>query len=745
MCRRGWVGLAFILAAATTGAATYTWDTAPGTAGVQDGSGTWDTATANWYDGTNHTWNNSGGDTAELKNLQGGPRTYTVALGGPITIGGLSFTASSGHYAYTVAADVSGVLNLGLASTPISADVQGVITAPVGGTGGLTTGGTGTLYLSSANSYAGQTAVSSDLRLRHSSALGTAAGGTTINAGGTLTFDNTFAGSGDCPDAIVLNGGRLTNNAPTTVTCSGKVTVQADSRISALNFGGRQFTFTGGIANNGVTLDMTIDSGGSGITRFNLDSVLSGSGTVNFGNCTAYLTSANTFTGALVASNSVLYVPTAGALGAAPLTLENGSELRIQNNVDPGSAQITLNNGTIWAFQNHMTLDTPIVLTGPGTIRSHNYGSNATLQDNTIRLGGNTLTLLNATANPGYGNLYVYDKITGSGSVVMGNGADTGTFWLYNTANDYTGSTTINSGRLMVQNDGVIPAGSDVVVNSPHSQALYVQNVSLTVGSLSGTGFVNTAASGALSVGYNNTSTSFGGKITGGGSLTKIGTGSLTLSGANSYTGATTVNGGTLFVHGTITSDTTVKSGATLGGGGATRAVTVEGGGTLSPGNSPDQILIGGNLTLAAGSNYLVEIVTGSMPGDGITGYDQAVVAGILSVDGANLLVTANASGIGLRRGQELVILDNDADEAVVGLFSGLAEGASLTVAGVPFFTVSYLGGTGNDVVLISLVPEPASTGLVLLGAAGLLRRRRHRTGGAGDLSRGWRRGNSSR
>jgi autotransporter-associated beta strand protein len=77
------------------------------------------------------------------------------------------------------------------------------------------------------------------------------------------------------------------------------------------------------------------------------------------------------------------------------------------------------------------------------------------------------------------------------------------------------------------------------------------------------------------------------------GSLTKTGLGTLTLSGANSYTGATTVAAGALIINGAVASTSVVVNGS-LGGSGVMANATLSGSGSINPGNSP------GILTAAA-------------------------------------------------------------------------------------------------------------------------------------------------
>lgn len=155
------------------------------------------------------------------------------------------------------------------------------------------------------------------------------------------------------------------------------------------------------------------------------------------------------------------------------------------------------------------------------------------------------------------------------------------------------------------------------------------------VGSLAGSGHVSLGA-GALTVGANNQSTAFGGRIQGAGGLSKTGTGTLTLSGANSYTGLTRLDNGTLLLNGTLAGPVTVVGGTLAGNGAISNAVVVQAGGTLSPGASLGILTVTGPLTLAGTTRMELKKTTTGMG----TSCDQVRGIGALTY-GGTLSVTA--------------------------------------------------------------------------------------------------------
>ena len=174
-----------------------------------------------------------------------------------------------------------------------------------------------------------------------------------------------------------------------------------------------------------------------------------------------------------------------------------------------------------------------------------------------------------------------------------------------------------------------------------------------------------------------------------GGSLVKTGTGTLMLSGANTYTGPTVVNQGKLVVNGSIVSDVTVDNGGELGGTGQIGALTVGNGGVYAPGNSIGTQTVNGAFTLGSGAVYRVEANAQGQS-------DKVVVKGAVNLTGATLRVLA-ANG-NYKPRTDYVIIDNDGGDPVNGSFASVTTNLAFLTPAV--FTN---GGDGNDVVLTLL------------------------------------------
>ena len=129
--------------------------------------------------------------------------------------------------------------------------------------------------------------------------------------------------------------------------------------------------------------------------------------------------------------------------------------------------------------------------------------------------------------------------ISGSGGLVK---QGTGTMTLTG-ASSYGGATNTNAGTLQAGAANTLSASSAHTVSA--GAVLDLNNFNQTVGSLAGAGNV-TLGSATLTAGGDNTSTTFSGVISGSGGLVKQGTGTMTLTGANSYSGGTTVSAGAL-------------------------------------------------------------------------------------------------------------------------------------------------------------------------------------------------------
>jgi autotransporter-associated beta strand protein len=296
----------------------------------------------------------------------------------------------------------------------------------------------------------------------------------------------------------------------------------------------------------------------------------------------SFVNSSNTlqFTGAGIISNN----------GNAGVGITNNGTINFNNNSTAGSAGITNNfgGGTI-NFNNNSTAGNAFLRTFTGTI---NFNNNSTAGNAVIGNGLNEPFFpasLNFNNNSTAGNATIFnglqDHLAFFGNSTAGNAAISSVI----STTDFSGSSGPNGDHK------------------------------LSAGSIAGGGSFLLGAN-QLTVGGNNQSTEVSGNIADGGgsggtggSLVKVGTGTLTLTVTNSYTGTTTVNQGTLEVDGSIarSSQTIVNNGATLLGIGTVGNTQINSGGMFAPGavgQPATTMTVAGNLAFASGAIYLAQI-----------------------------------------------------------------------------------------------------------------------------------------
>ncbi len=237
----------------------------------------------------------------------------------------------------------------------------------------------------------------------------------------------------------------------------------------------------------------------------------------------------------------------------------------------------------------------------------------------------------------------------------------------------------------------------------------------VTIGSLEGDGLAFLGG-GNLTVGSNSLTTTFAGVIQDGGgfggsgaSLTKTGTGTLTLAGTSTYTGGTTVSASVLLVANSAGSATgsgavTVDAGSLGGGGIIGGAVTIgSGSGTgafLAPATGMVQatLTIQNILTLKSDATYTCTIKARRNRAK----TDVVIANGVTIDSGAKINLHGTVRGT-LRQGLVLTLVSNTAANPMSGTFSNLPDGAIVTVNGNNL-QADYEGGDGNDLTL-TVVP----------------------------------------
>jgi autotransporter-associated beta strand protein len=199
------------------------------------------------------------------------------------------------------------------------------------------------------------------------------------------------------------------------------------------------------------------------------------------------------------------------------------------------------------------------------------------------------------------------------------------------------------------------------------------------------------------------------GTIQGTGDVLKTGSGSLTLLADNTYTGATILSNGGLFISGSQPQSPAVLRVGLFGGHGFVGDIfaTNASSSTISPGSGGVPAVLDiatlscGNV-IASSNTLFGFTLNGANAG---TEHDQLKVAGSLTLDRPRFSPQMRFAP---QISQSLILIDNDGTDPVIGMFSGLPEGALVVQSNMPF-RISYAGGDGNDVSLTRIV-APSST-----------------------------------
>ena len=600
---------------------------------------------------------------------------------GSTTVGGWTFNAGASNYTFTN----GNVLNFTGAGIVVNGGSAAITNTASLNFNNTSTAGSATITNNGHNSFtffndtstAGTATITNTGTLNFNNAI-TAGSATINNAGGLYFYDTSTAGS-----AVITNNDFLYFNDTSTAGSA------AITNNSGLAFNDTSTAGSATITNNlGLNFIDTSTAGNATITNTN---------NLNFNDT-------STAGSATITNNRYMFFSGLSTAGSATIT--NNGILGFLDTSTAGNAAIT-NNG-ILDFSDSI---------GPDNNHAVSAGSIAGagrvyLGSNALEVGGNDLstTVSGAISDCGVTGSDCNNP-SSSGSSLVKTG--TGTLTLSG-VNTYSGGTTLLGGTLSVSSDANLGApGGALTFNGGTLQ-------------VTGTSFTSTARTiswGAHGGGFDiadpaNTFT-VSQSLGGAGWLTKLGAGTLVLSGANSY-GRTTINGGTLRLSGAgtlgaPTGTTIVNGGGTLDLGGTTQTqgALILIGGTVQNGNLNASITLSSGTINGLGDNASLTTTSGTTTLTGNNTFASTTVnGGILDVIGTLSDPTINAGGTLIGTGSVGATQVNAG-----GIFApgNGTPGSSMTVTG----NLAFQSGA---IYLVQVNPSTASfatvTGSATLGGA---------------------------
>jgi outer membrane autotransporter protein len=562
--------------------------------------------------------------------------------------------------------------------------------------------------------------VQSAFNLTNASILGN--GALSLGTGSVLTVVGsspvliaaTIAGTGT--GAVAISGSDVTYTGANTY--SGTTTIGAGRQLSLGNGGTTGTLGSGSVTNNGQLL----------FNRSNalvVTNVISGSGAVTqAGTGTTSLVGANTYTGPTTISVGTLSIGNNtpfGTLGSgavidnATLQINRTNALTIANDISGNGALVKLAGGTATlsgtnSYSGTTTISAGLLVVGAG-------GTTGTLGT------GDVITAASSTLRFDRSDDITIANVISGGGAVSKRGANIVTL---TGANIFTGTTTISSGTLQVGNGGLTGSLGSGNVNNTASLVFNRSNALTYGGVISGTGSLTqtgtgttiltgantytggtTISAGTLQIGNGGTTGSvtgnivdnsalvfnrssaltYGGVISGTGSIIQAGTGTTILTGANTYTGSTTISAGTLQAGATnvFAQNSAIASAATLDLNNFNQTIgSLAGSGTVTLGTA----------TLTTGTDNSSTTFSGAISGGG--GLTK-IGAGTLNLRASNIYT-----------GPTLI------EAGTLSLTNNGSISASSRVVADGTFNISALLGAGTSIQSL------AGSGVVTLGTKNL-------------------------
>jgi T5SS/PEP-CTERM-associated repeat protein/autotransporter-associated beta strand protein len=396
------------------------------------------------------------------------------------------------------------------------------------------------------------------------------------------------------------------------------------------------------------------------------DAVVSGAGSlIQAGSATLTLGAAQTYAGITDIQSGTLALADKGDVGASALIHDLGT-FDISALAHGTAIRALSGNGVVQLGGNTLTIS------GGGSFDGIIGGRGG------LTIGGGTMALTGANSYVGGTAIAAGATLQlgngGAGGAVVGDIADDGLLRL-NRSDALTLAGAISgSGALVQQGSGVTTLAG---ANS-YSGGTFVQ-----AGTLAGT---TTSLQGAIrndgALLFDQPDAGrFAGQISGAGSVTKAGAGTLGIVSSQSYSGQTTILAGGLVLIGGLPNSDVVVEGGFLGGYGPVKSLTVNGG-TLSPGQSPGTMIVTGDATLGQNSIYAAEITA-----SGIS--DKLAVGGKLTLGGGSLVISGTPGPAGTS--YQIV----SADGGITGTFGAVTTPGSTTP-----FILPRLRYTGKAIAL---------------------------------------------